>query len=60
MNSRKFFLAMSTLVVATLIELYNGGVTDSFLYIAGIVNGVYTVGNVGAKYVNGKPTKEVV
>jgi len=59
MTSRKFFLAMSTLIVSTLIELFNGGVTDSFLYIAGIVNGVYTVGNVGVKYVNGKPVKAI-
>jgi hypothetical protein len=57
MGSRKFILALLTLVAGTLIELFCGGVSDSFLYIAGIVNGVYAVGNVGTKIVT-KP-KEV-
>ena len=60
MTSRKFILALLTLATGFWIELMNGGVSDSFLYIAGIVNGVYTIGNVGTKIVNGKPTKEVV
>ena len=56
---RKFLLALGTLLFAGYIEIANGGVTDGFIQIAALINGIYVAGNVGADHVNRKKDKPV-
>jgi len=55
MNSRKFILAVTTLIFAGTLEMYCGGISEGFIYIVAIINGIYTTGNVGSKLANSLP-----
>ena len=54
MLSRKFLLSVGTLLFGAYIEIMNGGVTDGFVTLALIVNGVYIGGNVAKHHVDAK------
>ena len=52
LSSRKFILAVGTLIFAGFVEITNGGVTDGFITLAAMVNGIYVTGNVYKHHVD--------
>ena len=54
MSSRKFILSLGVLIFGGWVELTNGGVTDGFITLAGLVLGIYSAGNVATKHVTKK------
>jgi hypothetical protein len=54
MMGRKFILSLGVLIFGGWVELTNGGVTDGFITLAGLVLGIYSTSNVATKHVTNK------
>ena len=54
MSSRKFILALGILIFGGVLEFTHGGVSDSFVNLAGLILGIYSAGNIANKHVVGK------
>ena len=57
MIGRKFILAVGVLIFGGWVEIVNGGVTDGFITLAGLVLGIYSTSNVATKHVKTKAEK---
>ena len=57
MTGRKFLLAVGVLLFGGWVEITNGGVSDGFITLAGLVLGIYSTSNVATKHVKTKAEK---
>ncbi len=57
MIGRKFILAVGVLIFGGWVEIVNGGVTDGFITLSGLVLGIYSTSNVATKHVQTKAEK---